>query len=116
MLNDMGVFDGMNESIRKTGREWSEWARKNARDLGERSMRHLERQDLLTERKRHIYRVGEFVVHKMLELDKKSIRADAAELSDLLDSIRSVDDRLGELDEADTSHADPNHDETDPNG
>jgi hypothetical protein len=95
----MGVFDGVNEQIRKRSRVWSEWAKQHAHDIGERGIRHLERQDLLSERKRLVVRVGEYVVHRTVDLDKKSVRVDAEELGEMLDSIRSIDARLTELDD-----------------
>lgn len=99
----MGVFEGMQDNVRKTGREWAEWARRHARDLSERGIRHLERQDLLTERKRLVTRIGEYAVERIIDQDKKTIRADATALVDLTDRIRAIDLRLAELDEADTT-------------
>lgn len=97
----MGIFDGMNEHVRKTSREWAEWARRHAHDLSERGVRHLERQDLLAERKRLVARVGAYAVDKMIVEERKSLRADATELADFLDVIRSIDRRLAELENAD---------------
>lgn len=99
----MGVFDGMHENVRKTGREWADWARRHARDMSERGIRHLERQDLLTERKRLVVRVGEYTVQRIIDEDKKTIRADAVDLVDLTDRIRAIDARLSELDDDDSS-------------
>lgn len=97
----MSVLDEMNENMRKTGREWVEWAKAHAQDLSERGIRHLERQDLLADRKRIVNRVGEYVVERLIDEEKKTIRTDAADLAVLLQRIRAINSRLEEIENAD---------------
>ncbi len=108
----MGVFDGMNENVRKTGQEWADWAKRHAREIGDRGMRHLERQDLLAERKRLVVRVGEYVVSKLVDQGAKTIRGDASELVELTGGIQTIDRRLEELRTEDDDLSQPGTDNT----
>lgn len=95
----MKIWDELNENFKGQTRNWVGWARKHAQELGEVGMRHVERQDLLGERRREIAHLGEQVANRFILEDKKSIRIDSPGIADTLDRIRAIDRRLQELQE-----------------
>jgi hypothetical protein len=78
-------------------------AQHHARDLGDKGMRHLQRQDLLAERRRRVEQVGELVTTRFLGEGKATIRRDTADLLPLLDRIRAIDDQLERLEKGQDS-------------
>lgn len=69
-------------------------------------MRHLERQDLLSERKALTQRLGELVADRFLIEEKKTIRPDSPGFSEVLERVRVIDQRLVELSVADDETGD----------
>ena len=93
----MNVWDDLQENFSKRSREWLSWAKQHAQEIGEAGVRHIERQDLLSERKQLVHRVGEDAVNRFLLEEKKTIRADTAGIAEHLERIRKIDERLGVL-------------------
>ncbi|MFP4210017.1 MAG: hypothetical protein ACLFR8_02145 [Alkalispirochaeta sp.] len=99
----MNVWDDLNKNAAKTSRQWVSWAKQHAQEIGDAGLRHIERQDLLGERKQLIQRIGEEVANRFLVEEKKTLRSDAGEIEAHLQRIRVIDARLEELSARDAS-------------
>jgi uncharacterized damage-inducible protein DinB len=55
----MSVWNDLNDNFKQTSRQWLDWAKQHAQEVGEAGIRHIERQDLLGERKQLVHRMGE---------------------------------------------------------
>jgi hypothetical protein len=97
----MSVWNDLNDNLKQTSRQWLDWAKQHAQEVGEAGIRHIERQDLLSERKQIVHRVGEAIVDRFLVEEKKTVRSDSPGVGDLLERITRIDDRLQELSDAD---------------
>lgn len=97
----MGIWNDLNENLRESSKTWVDWAKRHAHDLGETSMRHLERQDLLSERKALMQRLGELVADRFLIEEKKTLRPDSPGFAEVLERVQVIDQRLAELSVAD---------------
>ena len=111
----MKIWDELNHNLRKSTKTWVDWARTHAQDIGEAGMRHIERQDLLSERKSLVHQVGELVTSRMLIEEKKTVRHDTPGMPELLERLGAIDERLDELAgqeeaENDTGQAGPSAD------
>jgi hypothetical protein len=93
----MKIWDELNDGIRESTRGLADWTTKHVRDLGDAGVRHVERRDLLAERRRTVVLLGEYVANRFVLEEKKSIRADAPGMESLLQQIRRIDQRLQEL-------------------
>jgi len=99
----MNVWDDLNKNLARTSRQWVSWAKQHAQELGDTGLRHIERQDLLGERKQLIQRIGEEVVNRFLVEEKKTLRSDTGEIEPQLQRVRTIDARLAELAARDAS-------------
>jgi hypothetical protein len=97
----MNVWDDLNRNISKTSQQWLSWAKQHAHELGDAGIRHIERQDLLSERKQLVHRIGEEVVNRFLVAEKKTLRADSPEIEEHVERVRRIDARLAELETTD---------------
>ncbi len=97
----MNVWDEIQQNVSKRSREWLSWAKQHAQEIGEAGVRHIERQDLLSERKQLVHRIGEEVVNRFLVEDKKTIRQDSPEIREQLERIHMIDTRLSTLEASD---------------
>lgn len=111
----MSIWNELNENLRHSSRQWLDWAKQHAQDIGDASMRHIERQDLLSERKQLLQRLGEATADRFLVEDKKTVRHDSPGVRELLERISAIDERLTILsvadeqddDDADVTKIDP---------
>lgn len=101
----MNVWDDLNRNISKTSQQWVSWAKQHAQELGDAGVRHIERQDLLSERKQLVHRIGEEVVNRFLVAEKKTLRVDSPEIEEPVERIRRIDARLAELSTSDDTSA-----------
>jgi hypothetical protein len=90
----MSVFDEFGKNLRKSSQQWLQWAQKHAQDLGESSLRQIERQDLLTEKQRLHTEVGKRVVEAFLEKGQKTIRQGSTQIANELNRLAAIDERL----------------------
>jgi hypothetical protein len=97
----MSIWNELNENLRQSSRQWLDWAKHHAQDIGDAGMRHIERQDLLSERKQLLQRLGEVTADRFLVEDKKTIRHDTAGVREILERISAIDERLSVLSVAD---------------
>lgn len=93
----MSVWDELNQNISDTSRKWLTWAKQHAQEIGDAGVRHIERQDLLSERKNLVQRIGEEVTNRFLIEQKKTLRADTADIAEILTRISVIDARLDAL-------------------
>lgn len=93
----MAFWDELNSGLRTSTRQWVDWAKRHAQDVGEAGVRHVERQDLLRERRQVVQQLGEYTAARFLVEDRKTIRVDAAEVREMLDRLRPIEERLAEL-------------------
>ena len=93
----MSVWNDLNRNFSKKSKKWISWAKQHAQEIGEAGVRHIERQDLLSERKNLIRRIGEEVTNRFLIEEKKTLCADSAAMADILGRISAIDRRLEEL-------------------
>ena len=93
----MSMWDELNETLRDSTRRMLDRARQRAQDVGEVSMRHLERQDLLAERKEILAQLGQIVADRFILEDKKTVRADTPAIAPCIERVREIDLRLQEL-------------------
>ncbi len=111
----MSIWNELNENLRESSRQWLEWAKQHAQDIGDAGMRHIERQDLLSERKQLLQRLGEAVADRFLVEDKKTVRHDTPSVGPLLERISAIDERLAVLsvadDEPTVEQTESDHDE-----
>ena len=103
----MNVWDDLNKNIKSSSKQWLSWAKQHAREIGDAGIRHIERQDLLAERRQLVRRLGEEVVNRFIVEDKKTLRADTADIAEVLDRIRTIDERLVELAKTDEAEGTP---------
>ncbi|MDA3951546.1 MAG: hypothetical protein PF508_20225 [Spirochaeta sp.] len=101
----MNVWDDLNRNISKTSQQWLSWAKQHAQELGDAGVRHVERQDLLSERKQLVHRIGDEVVNRFLVAEKKTLRPDSPEIAEHVERIRTIDERLSELGNTDDDTA-----------
>lgn len=97
----MGLWDNVPEHVRRSTGDFLAKVRTQAQEFGDASMRHLERQDLLRERRQIAGRLGEHVLNRLVVEERKTLRADSSDIEPLVERVREIDSRLGELDEAD---------------
>lgn len=97
----MSIWNELNENLRHSSRQWLDWAKQHAQDIGDAGMRHIERQDLLSERKQLLQRLGEATADRFLVEDKKTIRHDSPGVREILERIAAIDERLTVLSVAD---------------
>ncbi|MEX2445495.1 MAG: hypothetical protein WD492_17995 [Alkalispirochaeta sp.] len=97
----MSIWNELNENVRQSSRQWLDWAKQHAQDLGDAGMRHIERQDLLSERKQLLQRLGEATADRFLVEDKKTVRHDTPGVKEILERISAIDERLTVLSVAD---------------
>ena len=97
----MSIWNELNENLRHSSRQWLDWAKQHAQDIGDAGMRHIERQDLLSERKQLLHRLGEATADRFLVEDKKTIRHDSPGVQEILERISAIDERLTVLSVAD---------------
>ncbi len=97
----MSIWNELNENLRHSSRQWLDWAKQHAQDIGDAGMRHIERQDLLSERKQLLLRLGEATADRFLVEDKKTIRPDSPGVREILERISAIDERLVVLSVAD---------------
>ena len=110
----MGIWNELNENLRQSSKQWLDWARQHAQEIGDAGMRHIERQDLLSERKQLLQRLGELVADRFLIEGKKTLRQDSPGVGDIMERLTVIDDRLSELSVADeTENDDTETDERD---
>lgn len=101
----MGVWDELQHNVRNSTRQWLDWAHHHAQEIGDTGMRHIERQDLLAERRQLLLRLGELLANRFLVEGKKTVRSDSPEFRAALERISEIDRRLEELAEADKLHS-----------
>ena len=75
--------------------------------LGDAGVQALSRHELQQRRRAIVAEVGTYVVHRIEHEGKKTVRADAPELTRLIDRIAAIDTALRRLD-ADTRDNDKN--------
>lgn len=97
----MSIWNELNENLRHSSRQWLDWAKQHAQDIGDAGIRHIERQDLLSERKQLLQRLGEATADRFLVEDKKTIRQDSPGVREILERISAIDERLTVLSVAD---------------
>ncbi len=102
----MNVWDDLQQNFSKRSREWLSWAKQHAQEIGDAGVRHIERQDLLSERRQLVHRIGDDAVNRFLLEEKKTLRADSAGIVEHLERIRKIDERLDELASSDVSEND----------
>ena len=102
----MNMWKELNRNIKRSSNEWIAWARQHAKEIGDASIRHIERQDLLSERKQLTARLGEAAVNRFVTERKKTLRSDAPEISEICDRISLIDERLDQLAASDESETD----------
>lgn len=93
----MGIWNDLNRNLKESSREWVDWARQHAHEIGEAGLRHIERQDLLAERKQLLHRVGETVADRFLVENKKTLRRDSPGVAELLERVEAINTRLDEI-------------------
>jgi hypothetical protein len=101
----MNVWDDLQQNFSKRSREWLSWAKQHAQEIGEAGVRHVERQDLLSERKQLVKRIGEEVTNRFLLKEMKTVRADSPEIKETILRIQTIDDRLAMLASIDRTEA-----------
>lgn len=93
----MKIWDELNENLKDSTKAWMDWARRHAQELGDAGLRHVERQDLLSERRRSIAQLGELVANRLLLEDKKMVRADSPAIAEIIARLRTIETRLEQL-------------------
>ena len=93
----MKIWDELNDNLKDSTRTWMDWARRHAQELGDVGLRHVERQDLLSERKRAVNRLGEVIANRFILEDKKTVRIDSPGIAEIVDRLRVIEDRLQQL-------------------
>lgn len=93
----MSLFNELSQNLRKSSQRWITWARQHAQELGESSLRQIERQDLLTELHRLQTDVGRNVVEAFLDKKQKTIRPGSTQIADQLKRIEAINTRLDEI-------------------
>lgn len=101
----MSIWNELNENLRESSRQWLEWAKQHAQDIGDTGMRHIERQDLLSERKQLLQRLGDVTADRFLVEHKKTIRRDSPGVEEIIDRVSTIDERLTVLSVADDETA-----------
>ncbi len=101
----MSVWDELQHNVRNSTKQWLDWAHRHAQEIGDTSMRHIERQDLLAERRQLLLRLGESLADRFLVEGKKTVRSDSPEFREALDRVSEIDRRLDELAQADELHS-----------
>lgn len=92
----MKVWEELSEEMREKTKNLGTWAQKQAKELGAAGLRTVERQELVLERRRLVRNLGDEVVRRMLQEEKKTIRRDSPEIAEILDQIANIDLRLGQ--------------------
>ncbi|TVR70511.1 MAG: hypothetical protein EA427_05720 [Spirochaetaceae bacterium] len=93
----MKIWDELNDNLKDSTRTWMEWARRHAQELGDAGLRHVERQDLLSERRRSVALLGEVVANRFILEDKKMVRADSPGVAEIIERLRKIESRLEHL-------------------
>lgn len=93
----MKIWDEVNENLKDSTRTWMDWARRHAQELGDAGIRHVERQDLLSERRRDVARLGELVCNRFILEDKKTVRSDSPGVAEIVERLRMIEARLEQL-------------------
>lgn len=99
----MNVWDSVGENVKRSTRQWVSWAREHAREIGDAGIRHIERQDLLSERQKLYGLLGEMVARKFILEDQKTLRPGSPGIDELLERIGKVNSRLEELEAEDAN-------------
>lgn len=100
-LKPMKIWEELNENVKKSTKSWASWARQHAQEIGEAGMRHIERQDLLTERRQLHQRLGSLVATRFIVEEKKTLRAETGDVQPLLERLSAIEARLTVLEEGD---------------
>lgn len=93
----MSLLNEISDNLKKSSQKWVQWARQHAQDLGESSLRQIERQDLLAERQRIQTEIGARVVEAFLEQNQKTIRPGSPQLSQRLERVAEIEARLAQI-------------------
>lgn len=93
----MKRWEELSEDVRATGKQLGNWATQKAQELGTAGMQQVEQYDLRTERKALVRQAGEVMVRRLVDEEKKTIRRDSPEITEILDRVVQIDRRLAEL-------------------
>ena len=89
--------EGLYGSFKESSQRWLSWTKQHARELSDAALRHVERQDLLSERQKLLMRAGEVVVQRLVNEGKKSVSSSQPELAEIFQRLQEVQHRLDEL-------------------